>query len=179
MAAVVALACFVLAFAWGGRKVTQPVRHRAAVDGATANERVLIYFGASTCRPSRDPALAADVRAIRRALRESATRDSRRLVAIGVAVDNDVQAGLAHLSSVDAFDEVLSGHGWANEGVLKYIAGDLGGPAATPQIVVVDRHITNEGDSGELGSDHEAVRVRKVGLVAIRRWRADGARIDP
>jgi hypothetical protein len=174
VAVFLAFACFALAYTWGGRIVTPPVRHRAAVDGATANERVLIYFGASTCRPSQDPALAADVRAIRRALRES-----RRLVAIGVAVDNDVQAGLAHLSSVDAFDEVLSGHGWANEGVLKYIAGDLGGPAATPQIVVVDRHITNEGDSGELGSDHETVRVRKVGLVAIRRWRADGARIDP
>ena len=153
VAVFLAFACFALAYTWGGRLVTPLVQNGAAARDATADERVLIYFGASTCKPSRDPGLAADVRAIRSALRDTAQRDSRRLVAIGVAVDNDVQAGLAHLLSVDAFDEVLSGHGWANEGVLKYIAGDLSGPPATPQLVVVDRHITNDGDSGDLGSD--------------------------
>ena len=174
----VASACFALAYTWGGRPATPRVQNGAAGRNGTADERVLIYFGASTCKPSRDPGLAADVRAIRSALHESATHDSRRLVAIGVAVDIDVQAGLAHLLSVDAFDEVLSGHGWANEGVLKYIAGDLSGPPATPQLVVVDRHITNDGDPGDLGSDIGTVRTRKVGLAAIRRWRVEGARVD-
>lgn len=180
---LVAGACFAVAFTWGGGHRAPASRDRVGSADPSAkiipDQRVLIYFGCSTCKPSNDPRLPADLRSIAAAVHNTATLESRRFVKIGVAVDTSVALGLAHLDSIGRFDQVLSGDGWSNEGVFKYVAGEeMKGPRATPQLLVVDRHVNNDGTS-DLAISGETVRVRKVGLIAIRNWLAKGAPLPP
>lgn len=144
-------------------------------DTNTANERLLIYIGSSSCGPSNDKDMPAMVATVRDRVRESAVRDGRRFVTVGIAKDGDVSAGLAHLAKFGTFDEVMSGRSWANIGVMKYVFSDLRGPAATPQILVVDRSLNNQGVFIEV--QQEAVRLRRVGLQELRDWINDSG--DP
>ncbi len=66
------------------------------------------------------------------------------------------------------FDEVMSGRSWANTGVLKYVFEDLPGPAATPQVVLVERMLNARDRSYSVAE--ERVLARAVGLEEIKRW---------
>ncbi len=142
-------------------------------DTNTANERLLIYIGSASCGPSNDKDMPAMVATVRDRVRESAVRDGRRFVTVGIAKDGDVSAGLEHLAKIGPFDEIMSGRSWANIGVMKYVFSDLRGPAATPQVLVVDRSLNNQGVFIEV--QQEAVRLRRVGLQELRDWINDAA----
>ena len=67
----------------------------------------------------------------------------------------------------------MSGLGWANVGVLKYVYGDLSGRAATPQVLVVARSLQSE--QGDYRFRDERVLSRAVGAEEIRKWVEAGA----
>lgn len=137
-------------------------------DTGTARERVLIYIGSSSCGPSNDKEIPTLVATVRDRVRETATRDGMRFVTVGIAKDGDVAAGLAHLAKIGQFDEIMTGRSWANIGVMKYVFSDLRGPAATPQVLVVDRSLYNQGVFIDV--TQERVIVRRVGLQELRDW---------
>lgn len=131
-------------------------------------EIVFVFIGSSQCRWSTDPEAQQLVRKAKLAVRETAHQRGHGFAAIGIARDMIASDGIEHLDDFGNFDETLAGRGWMNTGVMKYIYGDLPGPAATPQIVVVKRHVRVE--NGQRSIVDERVLTRKAGLVEIRKW---------
>ena len=138
----------------------------------TRAERLVIYIGSSTCAASNAEDLPRVWAAVVEQVAASAKRDSRRLVRVGVAKDADVQRGLGHLDKYGSFDEVSTGRGWANLALLKYVYGDLSGPGATPQILVVDRIVHR--DTETVFVSDESIRLRRLGLLELRSWAGSG-----
>lgn len=85
---------------------------------------------------------------------------------IGIARDRSSRAGIDHLSQFGTWDEVLSGRGWLNTGVIKYVYDDLPGRAATPQVIVVERSVRR---TPTVAIEQEGVVFRRVGLDQITR----------
>ena len=139
-------------------------------------ETVLIYLGSSTCGWSNTPELARLIRGLKAELQLRARREGWRFAAIGIAKDRRVDDGLAHLDKFGAFDEVMTGRGWASLGVQEYVygQGSLAGPGVTPQVIVVSRRLEFVA-SGHISIADEHVLIRKVGLDQIAEWVADGA----
>ena len=70
----------------------------------------------------------------------------------------------------------MTGRGWANEGVLRYVWKLSYGEPATPQIIIVDRSVAvSPLEKSPYGIQDEEFLVRKVGSIAIRRWMQMGA----
>lgn len=148
----------------------------ADVGAETADERLLIYIGSSTCDFSNTDEIVDVVDAIRARASTSAAEVGRRFVRVGIAKDHVVSAGLNHLAKFGDFDEVMTGRNWANIGLLKYVYEGLRGIAATPQVLLVDRRLINDETGTRV--DSEQVLVRASGLVEMREL-ASGARSIP
>jgi hypothetical protein len=97
---------------------------------------------------------------------------------LGISADWDVNAGIAHLSAIAHFDEVMIGRSWQNAGVLKYVYQGFPGRPATPQLLIVHRTI---GDTTDLSGyapymvSNESLLSRKIGLYEIEHWLNQGA----
>ena len=146
-------------------------RPSARVD--TGPELTFVFVTSSTCGPSNEPTLPDTIENLKLIVQARAMNTGRSFAAIGVARDRQVEAGLRHLVGFGQFDEVSSGRGWLNMGLLKFVYEELPGVAATPQVVVVERFVSTEG--GELSIVVERLLVRKVGLDEIDMWAGLGA----
>ncbi len=142
----------------------------AVVEG---EELVLAYVGSSRCSWSNLPELERAVRDLKRILSRRADSLGLAFAAVGVARDMSAAAGIAHLEKFGRFDEVMSGRGWLNVGVQKYVYGDMPGLGATPQVILLARSINF--DAGHVGIANERVIARKVGADLITDWAQAGA----
>lgn len=142
---------------------------------SSGEETVLIYIGSSTCGWSNVPEFPSQIRRLKARMQAHARSDGKRFATLGIAVDRLASDGVAHLDKFGAFDEVMAGRSWANGGIQRYIygTGDMGGPASTPQIVVLSRRL--ELPTGHVSIEEEHVILRKTGLEAILDWIAAGA----
>lgn len=129
-------------------------------------ELVFLYIGSSTCAPSNAPSLALALEQLRQIVRAEAEGRGVGFATIGIARDRSAKAGIDHLSQFGTWDEVLSGRGWLNTGVIKYVYDDLPGEAATPQVIVLERSVRR---TPTVAIEHEAVVFRRVGLDEITR----------
>jgi hypothetical protein len=145
---------------------------RAVDVGAEKTEWVLVYIGSSTCGPSNKPELPALVARARSALQARARLMDRRVWLVGIAQDESAETGLAHLRKIEAFDEVLAGHGWLNTGLTRYVFGDLPGMPATPQLILTERTISRGGTAMPVANERSIIRT--VGLSEITRWSEPG-----
>lgn len=145
-----------------------PESYTPAARTDSGSELVFIFVGSSSCSWSNKPELRDLVRTARLAVRDRSIAEDMGFAAVGVARDVVASKGVAHLATFGEFDEVMAGRGWLNSGVLRYIYGDLPGPAATPQILVVERRVVV--DRGERSIADERVVARLTGLAEIRMW---------
>jgi len=134
----------------------------------SGSELMFVFVGSSSCPWSNRPELRTLVRTARLAVRDKAIAEDVGFAAVGIAGDAVASNGIAYLAGFGEFDEVMAGRGWLNGGVLRYIYGDLPGPAATPQIVVVERRVVVA--RGQRSVADERVVARQAGLAEIRRW---------
>lgn len=148
----------------------------ASVD--PGEETLLIYIGASTCGWSNVPELPKEIRNLKARMQARARSNGRRFATIGIALDRLAADGIGHLEKFGPFNEIVAGHSWANRGVQHYIygAGDMAGPAATPQVIVLSRRLRLQ--AGHVSIDNERVLVRKTGLDAISGWIAERSPIS-
>lgn len=137
------------------------------------SEVVLIYIGASTCGWSNVPELPDLINRLKLALLERTRTEGKSFSAMGIARDAIADDGWRHLRKFGTFDEIATGHGWANIGIQRYLFGDIAGPAATPQVLVVERNVTSR--SGHIGVENERLVLRKIGVEQISKWMASGA----
>ena len=137
-------------------------------------ELALVYVGSSTCGWSNVPELPDMIKELKRELGKRAESLGMSFAAVGVARDMVAADGIRHLEKFGDFDEVMSGRGWANIGVLKYVYGEEQvGPGVTPQVLVVERSLDDTAGHMALGA--ERVVLRRAGLDEIREWVRIGA----
>ena len=136
-------------------------------------EIAFIYIGSSSCVWSNQPELIDIIGKLKLMLASRAEINGLGFAAVGIARDMVTSNGIAHLQKFGAFDEVMSGRGWSNIGVQKYIFDAIPGPAATPQILVVVR--TPNDSDGAPGWASERLVMRKLGLREMTKWVSEGA----
>jgi len=108
-------------------------------------------------------------------MEERAKSVGRTFVAVGISKDAGTSDGLDHLKEIsESFDEVNTGRGWLNHGLLHFLFVRHLGQAATPQIVMLKRSIVRDATTGYAVTEEEVV-LRKVGLQEIANWDASGA----
>lgn len=170
---------FVL-FAYGGYRWNSggapAVTSVSAAPSGTTSEVHLVYVGSSTCGSSNVDELVGWLRDVEDRVANQAEEGGYAFTTTGIAKDRIVANGLNHLQKYQSFDQVATGRGWMGMGSLKYVFGELPGPGATPQIVVVRQNARRPPD-GPYAMSAEEVIVRKVGLREIEAWVDMGAPI--
>lgn len=141
-------------------------RSSAPLDGG--EEVALVYLGAASCAWSNVDGLPDAVRGIRDEWYAIARKAGSGFATVGVARDVVVDEGMKHLAKYGPFDEVVAGRGWLNVGFFKYVFGDMPGPAATPQVLIVERTVNRI--AGQTWISDERVLRRFVGADEISRW---------
>ena len=149
--------------------------YRPRANRASGEELALVYIGSSSCSWSNIPELPGIVRNLKTTLHYRARDTGRAFAAVGIARDGIAADGVAHLAKFGGFDEVMSGRGWANTGIQKYIYGAMPGEGATPQVLVVVRSL--DYALGHISVVDERVLVRKVGSDDIVAWATAGAHV--
>lgn len=147
--------------------------YRPAPGLKSGEELAFVFVGSSACAWSNRPKLARIVKSLKTTLAARAAADGIGFAAVGVARDIVAERGIAHLEKFGRFDEVMSGRGWANTGVQKYLYDAMPGPGATPQILVVARSL--DYSTGHVAIVDERVLARRVGLREITAWADEGA----
>ena len=124
-------------------------------------ELTLVYVGSSSCRWSNADELPGLIERLKLSFQ------AQGFTAIGVASDHVAADGIEHLDGFGHFDEVLAGRSWANTGIAKYVYGDMPVPAATPQVIVLERTL----ERGETMMKYviDRIHMRVSGLLGIKR----------
>ena len=142
------------------------------------DQLVLVYIGSSTCGWSNRPELSPMIRNLKSELSERAGAAGLGFAAVGVARDIRAADGLAHLEEFGPFDEVMAGNSWANTGIQEFVygVGGMGGPGATPQVVLVSRRL--DYSAGHVSLVDGRVLLRRSGFGEISDWVDAGAPFD-
>ena len=151
--------------------------YRPAFRRAGGTQLVLVYFGKAHCGWSNLDWLPPVIEDIKVRLSKKAADMGRGFMAVGVALDWSPLEGLDHLAKMGLFDEVSAGYNWGNSAALKYMYQDMPGPAATPQLLILERTL-QVPDSNSPAITYmvtgERVLARKVGAFEIRQWLNNG-----
>lgn len=126
------------------------------------------------------------LRQTRRALREfpdslRATNGSAfaNVSVIGVAIDEDVDAGLRFLRDVErsrhVFDEISVGRSWLNEQVMRLVWREGMATANLPQIVLVERQVDATPYPRHIATQRDSVLLNLTGSEQIVAWVGKGA----
>ena len=153
--------------------VIRPVRSAAPRrEGTTSalggDEIVTVFIGASFCGATKTPGLPQVIERMKQSLRDGAQKDHKRLVTVGVALDWAPEDGIEFLKHFGRFDELHTGRNWLNIGAVDYIWRGVPGTAGLPQVVVLERHVTQEKTG--LAVTEDRLLRRLVGADQIREW---------
>ena len=183
------LACFSL-FLIGSYLITKAINdnkssyhtlNKTIYSGQEAKyELQLKYIGSSTCHFCNVPAIPKSVNNIRDDLLIKSQQNVFGFSMVGISKDMVITEGLHHLSKIGRFDEVTTGKGWLNAGILKYIYGEIPGRAATPQLLVILRQYRmiarkTNGSPSFRGINSEELIARKIGVEEITTWANNNA----
>ncbi len=133
-------------------------------------ELVLLFAGSSTCGYSNDPDLPEVIEALKLELAAHAEEQGASFRAVGVAVDWIPEAGLEHLATFGAFDELSVGSNWTNHTLVRH-TWDQGHTPATPAVFIIERTLVAEDGPGGLvrwAIDDTRVLLWRSGIHEIR-----------
>ncbi|HEX8454104.1 MAG TPA: hypothetical protein VF647_18600 [Longimicrobium sp.] len=148
--------------------------HYTPTPPSASGEQVLFVFvGSSACRFSSVPELPGLVEDLKMKVAAEAKRRETGFATIGVAIDSDFRKGVNYLKRFGYFDEVTAGNGHYNSAFVKYVYEDMPGDAATPQILVIQRSVTEK--DGDVNVTSERLLRRLRGVAAIAQWARGGA----
>jgi len=125
------------------RETTDSAR-LAAVGIRPGPQLVAYVFGSSRCGYCQRSDTKQAFSSIKRTLVQEYGNQFPTIMVVGVAVNTDLQEGLAYLSSMglNNFDEISVGDGWRNEHVTRFIRRERIAEAAVPLVVVLTRSMT-------------------------------------
>ena len=127
-------------------------------------DTLLVFLLSSGC-----PACRAEPNAtnLRLALERYSSQTTRART-LGAAIDNNVQAALAYLTSVGTFDQISAGGGWTNQIAHDFIWPDTIPLVTVPQVLVISRRVTAPVRGRR--SMQDSVVERLIGMPPIIDW---------
>jgi len=134
----------------------------------TGTEVIAFFLASSTCGASQHPRLPSALKAIRTKLNGQSQSEGKRFVYVGVAVDDDPDAGLTFLKPFGPFDEIVSGGGRVGTGSVDLLIRGMPGPLSLPQLIIVERTIEVGQSTISVGRDH--ILSRKLGFDEILKF---------
>jgi len=139
----------------------------------TRHEVVAIYFG--TTGTDSLSGMVPAIQAMKSALARQAAATGRRFISRGVSLDPGVDAGQRHLALFGGFDEMSLGGNWTNPEVIHYLGPrfDTTRTSGIPQLVLVERQVTQDLHSLQVGPEREIARF--IGTMEIDDWVRRGA----
>lgn len=155
--------------------------HERAPDFAyeSGTEITLLYFGGSNCFACHDSTFKRAMEQAKGMLAERAEQNEKAFSVVGVALDLDVEKGLAFLHESGGFDEISTGRNWFNTFSLDHLwsperpADQMPG---LPSVVVIERDVTL-GTSG-IAATAPRHLVQLTGGTAIVEWIDAGAPLE-
>lgn len=141
-------------------------------------ELVLVFVGASGCKPSNAPGMSQAVEQAKVAVAAQARARGLRFAAIGVAEDIRPDSGLAFLGRNGRFDELVVGRAYLNAASSVHTAGRPQNGGGTPQVLVFERDVTFPTAS-TIRLSAPVYRLELVGSEAILDWAKAGALLQP
>jgi hypothetical protein len=97
---------------------------------------------------------------------------------LGIALDEQIDSGIALLQPLGQFDEISIGGGWVNHDVERYIWSDTTGVPAIPQVLVIEREVNASNGKTQWSVSPYHVLFRVIGGDPIRGWVAKGAPVS-
>jgi hypothetical protein len=168
-------------------KVREATRGPLVNPFASANGTHLIAFviTASDCGWSQRPSMMEAMGSLRSKLRTKHGANYAQVSVIGVALDEDLDAGLRFLSQLGkgkpggAFDQVVVGGSWLNEQIVRFVWRDSVAEAASPQVIVIERPVNTESylSTFTIGIKNDRVVTNRTGRE-IFEWISDGLPVD-
>lgn len=143
-----------------------PVLRRSGISvgpPSDGEQLVLVFVGSTSCIWSGTPEVRHAVDSAVGLLGEYAQQRGMAFHRIGIVASPSPESGLAFLDRFGEFDEIIVGGWWSNAGLRKYVMSDFRGSGVTPQLLVLQRRI---GDNGRAVSDEQLLR-RLVGSAMI------------
>jgi hypothetical protein len=120
------------------------VRYRPSQFQHEGREIVAVVVGSSECGWSNLEDYVALVDPMLRALQAQAEARGLGFTAIGVALDEPADSGIAYLKRLAAFDEVLAGRVWSNTGLTHFFPpGTAGQTPSTPMLLIQERQYSD------------------------------------
>lgn len=137
-------------------------------------EIVLVLVGAAFCGAQREPGFPQAVEDAKLRVQAQAKTRGAQFRAVAVSLDWKTDEALSFLQGFGAFDELVVGSNWLNEGARRYIWRDLPGLPAVPQVLVVEREIEIE-PGVQVRSERVVKRI--AGAAPVMEWVKAGAKI--
>lgn len=166
-----------------GPKPDAPANPFASVDGA---HLVAFVIGASDCGWSNLPEIREAFGVIRERMGAAYGNAYAHIEVVGVAIDEDLEAGLTYLSDIGggtvgtAFDQIAVGGSWLNEQIVRFAWREGKAAASTPQVIVVERLVDTSSYSSEstIKTGDDLVVANARGRKGILRWLEQGLPFD-
>ena len=144
---------------------------------AERRQLVALYFGATGCGPCQSGRLKAALGALKARLASVANTVGGSLCLVGVALDDDIEAGIAFLRNTASFDEiVVGGNMKTNTAAARYLVEGPPGYLGIPQVVIHERVLRLHSRRIEVLTDREIARY--MGADTIAAWVEAGATVD-
>jgi hypothetical protein len=132
---------------------------------ASGTEVILYFIASSTCGASRHPSLPQAMQRIHNRVADSVKAQNKRVVYVGVGVDENPTASLDFLKQYGPFDEVIAGGSWLGTGAVDLLIRGLPGPLVLPQLLIVERDV--EAGKKAISVSADRVQARKLGFQEI------------
>ncbi|MCC6774902.1 MAG: hypothetical protein IT360_27285 [Gemmatimonadaceae bacterium] len=184
------VAVLAMGASYGATRAVQARRPTVPVDSASAaaaarqqypsGEHLVAYVVLShRCGFCAEPETRAALRVLRDSLRAHAGAGVVRVQVVGVAIDDDLDAGWAYLRAMNgrtrAFDALSVGGDWLNDVVVQLVWRGGVVEAATPTVVVVTRRVDASAYPDHVDVQADQVVLRVVGRDSLLAWVAAGA----
>ncbi len=160
-----------------------PTNPFASVNGV---HLIAFVIGASDCGWSNLPEIKEAFGRIRERIRAAYGDTYAHIEVVGVAIDEDPEAGLTYLSDIGggtvgtAFDQIAVGGSWLNEQVVRFAWREGKAAASTPQVIVVERLVDTSSYLSEstIKTGDDLVVANARGRNDILRWLEQGLPLD-
>lgn len=160
-----------------------PTNPFASADGT---HLIAFVITASDCGWSSQPRTMRALGSIRERMRSAHGERYAHVGVVGVAIDEEPEAGLRFLSEIGggevrtAFDQIAIGGSWLNEHLVRFVWREGIAEAATPQVIVVERLVDTKSYLSDytIRTGDDKVVATPSGSSDILQWLEQGLPLD-
>jgi thiol-disulfide isomerase/thioredoxin len=154
----------------------QDTTYVPATEMPNGKQIVVAYMGASWCGPCRAPRMKAAVLKMKPLVAAQARQLNASFAAMVVALDRNLNDGLAFIASLGPFDEYIIGEDMAGSAAQRFVWTDATPESASvPEVFVIERTVTVVPRKAIKFSADSVLKIIAGDSIPI--WVANGAPI--